>query len=173
VNVRRLDHFNCLATDVKANREFFEHYLGFRLTEQIVLNDGTEAGMWLTCTNKSYDFAYTREAHGVKGRFHHITYALDSREDILRAADVFLENGVHIETGPHKHAVSRPSSFTSTSPGEPGRGGECRRTSGACSGLEADRLDRGGTQEGSGLGPEDHQELPHAWYAAAARSRRE
>ena len=33
VNVRRLDHFNCLAVDVKANREFFQRYLGFRLTE--------------------------------------------------------------------------------------------------------------------------------------------
>jgi catechol 2,3 dioxygenase len=107
VNVRRIDHFNCLAADIRANREFFQRYLGFRLTEQIVLDDGTEAGMWLTCTNKSYDFAYTREAHGVKGRFHHITFALDSREEILRAADIFLENGVFIETGPHKHAVQQ------------------------------------------------------------------
>jgi catechol 2,3-dioxygenase len=107
VNVRRIDHFNCLAADIKANREFFQATLGLRLTEQIVLDDGTEAGMWLTATNKSYDFAYTREAHGVKGRFHHVTYALDSREEILRAADVFLENGVFIETGPHKHAVQQ------------------------------------------------------------------
>jgi catechol 2,3-dioxygenase len=107
VNVRRLDHFNGLASDIKANREFFEKYLGFRLTEQIVLNDGTEAGMWLTATNKSYDFAYTLDHTGSKGRFHHVTYALDSREDILRAADIFLENGVFIETGPHKHAVQQ------------------------------------------------------------------
>lgn len=107
VNVRRLDHFNGLCADVAANRKFFEDYLGFRLTEQIVMNDGTEAGMWLTATNKSYDFAYTLDHSGARGRFHHITYALDSREDILRAADVFLENGVFIETGPHKHAVQQ------------------------------------------------------------------
>jgi catechol 2,3-dioxygenase len=107
VNARRLDHFNCLAVDVAANRRFFEQALGFRLTEQIVLDSGEEAGMWLTCTNKSYDFAYTREAHGVAGRFHHVTYALDSREDVLRAADVFLDAGVPIETGPHKHAVQQ------------------------------------------------------------------
>src|SRR4051812_41211508 len=69
INVRRLDHFNCLAVDIKANREFFQSYLGFRLTEQIVLDTGEEADMWLTATNKSYDFAYTKEAHGVKGRF--------------------------------------------------------------------------------------------------------
>jgi catechol 2,3-dioxygenase len=107
VNVRRLDHLNCLAADIKANRIFFQTYLGFRLTEQIVLNDGTEAGMWLTATNKSYDFAYTLDQTGSRGRFHHVTYALDSREDILRAADIFLENGVFIETGPHKHAVQQ------------------------------------------------------------------
>jgi catechol 2,3-dioxygenase len=106
-NVRRIDHFNCLAVDVRANREFFERALGFRLTERIVMDSGEEAGMWLTATNKSYDFAYTKEAHGVRGRFHHVTFALDSREDILRAADVFLEAGVPIETGPHKHAVQQ------------------------------------------------------------------
>ncbi len=107
VNVRRLDHFNGLAVDIRANRIFFESQLGFRLTEQIVLNDGTEAGMWMTCTNKTYDFAYTRDHTGTRGRLHHVTYALDSREEILRAADIFLENGVFIETGPHKHAVQQ------------------------------------------------------------------
>ncbi|HEX4425268.1 MAG TPA: catechol 2,3-dioxygenase [Terriglobales bacterium] len=107
VNVRRLDHLNCLAVDIRANRIFFENYLGCRLTEQIVLNDGTEAGMWLTVTNKSYDFAYTCDHTGTHGRFHHVTYAVDSREEILRAADIFLENGVFIETGPHKHAIQQ------------------------------------------------------------------
>jgi catechol 2,3-dioxygenase len=107
VNVRRLDHLNCLAVDIKANRIFFEDYLGFRLTEQIVLNDGREAAMWMTCTNKSYDFAYSADHTGTKGRFHHLTYAVDCREDILRAADIFLEAGVHIETGPHKHAIQQ------------------------------------------------------------------
>src|SRR5580692_493818 len=120
VNVRRLDHLNCLAVDIKANRLFFENYLGLRTTEQIVLNDGTEAAMWMTMSNKSYDFAYTRDHYGKTGRFHHVTYALDSREEILRAADIFLENGVHIETGPTSMRSSRPSSSMSTSPAATG-----------------------------------------------------
>ncbi len=107
INPRRIDHWNGLAVNISECRQFFETYLGFRLTERIVLNDGSEAGVWLTATNKSYDFAYTRDLTGVPGRFHHITYALNSREEILLAADVFLENGVHIETGPHKHAVQQ------------------------------------------------------------------
>jgi catechol 2,3-dioxygenase len=106
-NVRRLDHWNGLAVDIKANREFFEQYLGFRLTEQIVLDTGVEAAMWMTCTNKTYDFAYTKDATGTKGRFHHITYAVNSREEVLLAADIFLEAGIKIETGPHKHAIQQ------------------------------------------------------------------
>jgi catechol 2,3-dioxygenase len=107
VNVRRIDHFNCLAVDVRTCREFFQRNLGLRCTERIELDSGEEAGMWLTSNNKSYDFAFTKEAHGVAGRFHHITFALDSREAVLQAADAFLEAGVHIETGPHKHAVQQ------------------------------------------------------------------
>ena len=30
MNVRRIDHWNGLAVDIKANREFFENYRGFR-----------------------------------------------------------------------------------------------------------------------------------------------
>lgn len=107
VNVRRLDHYNCLAVDVRACREFFERNLGLRCTERIEFDDGTEMGMWLTATNKSYDVAYGREGNGVPGRLHHITFALDSREAILQAADTFLEAGVPIENGPHKHAIQQ------------------------------------------------------------------
>jgi catechol 2,3-dioxygenase len=107
INVRRLDHWNGLAVDIKANRLFFERYLGGRTTEQIILNDGTEAAMWITFTNKSYDLAYSHDHTNTPGRFHHVTYAVDSREDVLRAADIFLENGVYIETGPHKHAIQQ------------------------------------------------------------------
>src|SRR6266853_1398773 len=70
ISVRRLDHLNCLAVDIEANRLFFENYLGFRLTEQIVLNDGTEAAMWMTMSNKSYDFAYSHDHSNVPGCFH-------------------------------------------------------------------------------------------------------
>ena len=81
--------------------------LGSRITERIVMDDGTQAGCWFTVNNKSYDIAYTRDHTDTRGRFHHVTYAVDSREDVLRAADIFLENGVFIETGPHKHAVQQ------------------------------------------------------------------
>ena len=102
---RRLDHLNLLATDVSAFRTFMETCLGSRVTEMIQLDNGRVGGCWFTVNNKTYDLACTEEHGGGDGRFHHLTYATDQREDILRAADIFLENGVHIETGPHKHAI--------------------------------------------------------------------
>ena len=107
VNVRRLDHLNLLSSDVGALRGFMEDVLGMRTTEMIVLDTGQEAGVWVTATNKTYDVAFTLDHYGARGRFHHVTYAVDSREEILRAADIFLEHGVHIETGPHKHAIQQ------------------------------------------------------------------
>ena len=107
VNVRRIDHVNLLTSDVAELRHFMEDVLGMRTTEMIVLDTGKEAGAWVTVTNKTYDLAFTSDHYGARGRFHHLTYALDSREEVLRAADIFLENGVHIETGPHKHAVQQ------------------------------------------------------------------
>ncbi|MCK8781434.1 VOC family protein [Rhizobium sp. NTR19] len=102
---RRLDHLNLLAADVTEFREFMVTCLGSRVTEQIQLDNGRLGGCWFTVNNKTYDLACTEEHGGGFARFHHITYATDQREDILRAADIFLENGVHIETGPHKHAI--------------------------------------------------------------------
>lgn len=107
VGVRRIDHLNLLAQDVGKIREFMPAALGSRVTEEIQLNDGSYGGCWFTVNNKSYDVAYTRDHTKARGRFHHVTYAVDQREQVLRAADVFLENGVFIETGPHKHAIQQ------------------------------------------------------------------
>jgi catechol 2,3-dioxygenase len=103
---KRLDHVNLLASNVKACRELFNQMLGLRVTEQIIFGED-EMGAWLSATNKSYDIAFTKDAKSARGRFHHLTYAMDSREDVLRAADILVENGVQIETGPHKHSIGQ------------------------------------------------------------------
>ena len=78
---------------------------GSRVTELIQLDNGRLGSCWFTVNDKTHDLASTDEHAGGLGRLHHVTYATNQRGDILRAADIFLQNGVHIETGPHKHAV--------------------------------------------------------------------
>jgi catechol 2,3-dioxygenase len=107
IGVRRLDHINYLGADVEANTDFFQHLLGARPTEQIRLDSGRISARWLSFANKSYDVVYTEDWTGSQGRLHHLAFATDSREDILRAADLCLDNRVFIETGPHKHAIQQ------------------------------------------------------------------
>jgi catechol 2,3-dioxygenase len=105
--VRRLDHVNYLAADVVANSRFLAEGLGAMKTEQILSAEGPPAATWFTFSDKTYDIVYSADWTGSRGRLHHISVATDTREDILRAADVCLENDVHIETGPHKHAIQQ------------------------------------------------------------------
>lgn len=107
VNARRLDHVNYLAADVEENGRFVADVLGGEATEQIRLDSGKISAQWFHFTNKSYDLVYSGDWTGHHGRLHHITFATDTREDILKAADIFLENGIHIESGPHKHAIQQ------------------------------------------------------------------
>jgi catechol 2,3-dioxygenase len=107
LGIRRLDHVNYLARDVDANRDLLCDVLGAMATEQIQLDDGTVAGIWMTFSNKGYDIVYTGDWTRTAGRLHHVAFAVDQREDILRGADLFLEDGVFIEAGPHKHAIQQ------------------------------------------------------------------
>jgi catechol 2,3-dioxygenase len=106
-NVRRLDHVNYLAADVPGCSAFMTDYLRAQPTEQIMLDSGDVSAIWFHISDKSYDLVYTVDRAGARGRLHHLAVATDTREDILRAADVMLENGIHIETGPHKHAIQQ------------------------------------------------------------------
>ncbi|TAE55913.1 MAG: catechol 2,3-dioxygenase [Bacteroidetes bacterium] len=106
-NVRRLDHLNLLAKDVKAFRDFQLGTLGGILTETILFENDNPQGVWFAVNAKSYDLAVTCDHLQMENRLHHVTYAVNSREEVLLAADVCLENGIFIEAGPHKHAVQQ------------------------------------------------------------------
>ena len=106
-SVKRLDHVNLLAADVRPTREFCQDVLGYRLYERIELNDGTEAGAWMSLSIMAHELIYVADAHGASGRLHHLAFWVDTREECLRAADLFLENGVEIEAAPSKHAIAQ------------------------------------------------------------------
>jgi len=105
--VKRLDHLNVLAVDVAANRRFAEEVIGYRLHEKVQLDDGSESGAWLSASIAAHELIYTVDAHGARGRLHHLAFWVDTREEVLRAADLFLDSGVHIEFAPSKHAIAQ------------------------------------------------------------------
>ena len=104
--VRRLDHVNLYTTDVPVCREFHQD-LGFRYHEAMIGEDGRfEIGAWLAVTNLSHDIAYVFDPSGVKGRLNHLAFAQDTREEVMRTADILVEQDVEIEAGPARHGIS-------------------------------------------------------------------
>ncbi len=105
--VKRLDHINLLAHDIRANREFAQQRLGFRLYEQIINDDGTEIGAWMSLTIAAHELIYVADHAGASGRLHHFAFFVDTREEVLRAADLMLDADVPIEAAPSKHAIAQ------------------------------------------------------------------
>lgn len=118
VGVRRLDHVNVWCRDMDACSRYMIETLGFRQSEQVLDDDGKQLGSWLHVTPKSYDLAYGRtDPSGVGRRLHHVAYAVDAREYVLRAADIYTDYGVRIEAGPAKHAVQQTMFLYAFEPG--------------------------------------------------------
>jgi catechol 2,3-dioxygenase len=115
--VKRLDHVNLLARDVAACRAFAVDTLGYRHYEGIRLDTGEETGAWLSLTIAAHELIYVKDAREAGGRLHHLAFWVDTREECLRAADIFLDAGVHIEAAPSRHAVAAGFFLYSFEPG--------------------------------------------------------
>ena len=103
VGVRRLEHVNLISPDVRSCRAFLEGSLGYRSFEVIQLGDGREYGAWLSTTIQGHEIIYILERLPIPGRLHHTAFWVDTREEVLRAADLFQDQGIFIEAGPAKH----------------------------------------------------------------------
>ena len=105
--VKNLDHINFLSSNPDADGDFAEQVLGMRLTEQIRLDSGKRGAVWYRTNAKSYELVYSHDATGTKGRFHHVAFAVEHFDAIARAANLFVDQGVHIEFAPSKHAINQ------------------------------------------------------------------
>ena len=118
VGVRRIDHVAVCAANVADNRTFAEEALGFRLREQVMYEHGTrEIGAWMSTNNIHHQLAYVTDIKNLHGRMHHFSLWVDNRDEVLRAADIFAENGVAMEVGPSKHNNSQAFYIYTIEPG--------------------------------------------------------
>lgn len=110
VPVRRIDHVNCMVSDVTKNKNFMMDYLGFRLRERIIENDGTELGTWLSVSPLVHELAFMKDkkySESGLGRLHHIAFWYGTPQHLNDLAEVLTEHDIKIEAGPLKHGVSQ------------------------------------------------------------------
>ncbi len=106
INPVRMDHALIYGPDIDANRRLFQEVLGFTLVERVLLEDGqTDLATWLTCSAKAHDIAMVRHAEPAK--LHHVSFLLQTWEQVLRAADIMSMYRVSIDIGPTRHGITR------------------------------------------------------------------
>ena len=100
----RLEHVLLYGPNVAATTELLSRVLGMIVAEDVVTEDGTRIGAFLTCASKSHDIAFIEAP---ETRFHHLAYWLDSWDDIRNAADLIAKNKIPLDIGPTRHGISR------------------------------------------------------------------
>jgi catechol 2,3-dioxygenase len=111
----RFDHCLLYGPDIEKVQDLFCNVLGFHLSEQIMLEDGkTQLGVFLACSTKAHDVAFIRNED--RGKFHHVSFYLESWEKVLRSADLMSMNKVSIDMGPTRHGVTRGTTIYAFDP---------------------------------------------------------
>ncbi len=102
----RLDHCLLYGPNVAEVQKIFCEVLGFYLVERVLTPDGDgNVAIWLSCSHKVHDIAFVE--HPEPGKLHHLSFLLESWEEVLRAADIMAMNNVTVDIGPTRHGVTR------------------------------------------------------------------
>jgi catechol 2,3-dioxygenase len=100
----RFDHCLLYGPKIPETTRFFTDVLDFALTEKIDSPDGM-IGAFLSCATKAHDIAFVM--HQEPGKFHHVSFLLESWHDVGHAADVIARYDVPLDIGPTRHGITR------------------------------------------------------------------
>jgi catechol 2,3-dioxygenase len=117
--VRGLDHVTVATADPQGDVKWYGETLGHRFMEYTVIPERPDFMVFCMTTvcERSHDIAFVWDPSGASGRINHLSYFVESREELLRAADVFLNADVAIEFGPGKHGMGEQDYLYVREPG--------------------------------------------------------
>lgn len=102
----RLEHVLLYGPGIADSAKFFEKYLDFKLSEQVVDDDSKkQVAAFLTCGNKAHDIAFVE--HPEPNKLHHVSFWLDNFIEVQHAGDLIGRNGVSLDIGPTRHGITR------------------------------------------------------------------
>ena len=107
IAARCIDHVTICAPDPRGAAEWYRDTLGHRFMEYTVIPDRPDFAVFAMTTvcERAHDMGIAWDPTQIPGRVNHLSYFVESTEALLRAADVFLNQGVAIEFGPGMHGM--------------------------------------------------------------------
>lgn len=102
----RLDHALLYGTNVAETHKLFVEVLGFHLTERVLSPEGDHnLIVFMSCSGKSHDLAIAE--YPEPGKLHHLSFLMNSWEQVLRGGDIMSMHKVPVDIGPTRHGVTR------------------------------------------------------------------
>lgn len=104
---RCIDHVTVATADPEGDAHWLRETLGHRYMEYTVIPERPDFVVFAMTTvcERGHDLGLVWDPSGVPARINHFAYFVESREELLRAADVLLNADVPIEFGPGKHGM--------------------------------------------------------------------
>lgn len=100
----RFDHCLLYGGELQATYDLLVDVLGFYLAEQVVDDQGTRIAQFMSLATKAHDVAFIQ--HAEPGRLHHVSFYLETWEDVLRAADLISMTNSSLDIGPTRHGLT-------------------------------------------------------------------
>lgn len=104
MQAQRLDHCLLYGDDLDNTYRLFQEVLGFDLCEQVMAEDSTRVAQFLTVSMKAHNIAFIR--HTEKDKLHHVSFLLESWEQVLKAGDLLTMTNTAIDIGPTRHGIT-------------------------------------------------------------------
>lgn len=105
MKAQRFDHCLVYGVDIDATANLFCDLLGFKVAERAVTPDGDTIAIFLSCGMKAHDLALVR--FGEDAKLHHVSFRLESWNDIGHAADLMTRYDMSVDIGPTRHGITR------------------------------------------------------------------
>ena len=101
----RLDHFLLYGPGIAEAERFMVEVFDMYVPEVCNNADGSRLAAWITGNNKPHDLAFVEYAR--PNTLHHVSFFLQTWEDVLNAADLIAINRLKLDIGPTRHAITR------------------------------------------------------------------
>jgi catechol 2,3-dioxygenase len=106
LRINRLDHTLLGGVNIDENARLFQEVFDFDLTERLIETEsGMSLALFVSCSTKPHDIAFVLQP--VPNRFHHVSFLLESVNDLVHAADMIGKHRIPVEVSPNRHGITR------------------------------------------------------------------
>jgi len=102
----RLDHCLLGGGNLDKTIELFHGVFEMGISEKLIEHE-TEVllAVFFSCSTKPHDVAFVLQPE--PGKFHHVSFLLESVHDVFQAADWIGRNRIPVDVGPTRHGITR------------------------------------------------------------------